>query len=421
MHARPLRSALPALLLVYLGPSHAQSWLDTRAAIESFADAADYESATALGDELLERITETFGASSPQLAEAYLYLAGLYNALGDPLPAETHTVAAIRIVEANEGTFSTALIEPYTTLGDTMFVAREYELAISAYQDAQSIGRRQWGLLNQEQLALLDRMTLVALSLEDPKRARDFQEDRFNIVARHFGQDSIEFLEAGIRYANWCLSNGEGVVAHFVLIDLDDVIDDYLESDPRMSIRRLQLMSAAYPYRLTSPVAPEPAYLLRALELVESLEQPDPELHARVLLDIGDWYVLSGRFEDSEYTDAYQQAWALLATAENSEALRSEWFATLTTLREAPIRWRRVTDNPSAPEGVLTLEFTVDVRGRAHDIRVIESDPAGLMDTAGITQISNSIFRPRITDGLVTPSTRTFTRKFRYQPVEREF
>ena len=47
--------ACVALLLPGGGGAHAAGWLDTRVAIEDFAVVEDYESALALGDELLTR------------------------------------------------------------------------------------------------------------------------------------------------------------------------------------------------------------------------------------------------------------------------------------------------------------------------------------------------------------------------------
>ena len=50
-------------------------------------------------------------------------------------------------------------------------------------------------------------------------------------------------------------------------------------------------------------------------------------------------------------------------------------------------------------EGLLAVEFDIDQNGRATNIRIIESDPEGLMDKRVIYLLGRYFYRPRFEDG----------------------
>jgi hypothetical protein len=50
-------------------------------------------------------------------------------------------------------------------------------------------------------------------------------------------------------------------------------------------------------------------------------------------------------------------------------------------------------------EGLLAVEFDIDQNGRATNIRIIESDPEGLLDKRIIYLLGRHFYRPRFEDG----------------------
>ena len=92
------------------------------------------------------------------------------------------------------------------------------------------------------------------------------------------------------------------------------------------------------------------------------------------------------------------------STSKNSTAIRSS----STTLQSSLKRKRYVA--PEYPEdalaksigGVVTITFTVDVKGEPQDIRVEAQEPAGVFDRAAIAAVRRWRYEPLIVDGVPT-------------------
>ena len=405
-----------ALLLLGIGPAGASGWLETRVEIEDLAEAEEFELALARGDEYLALIEESFGPQSQELAEAHLLLAGIHRRNRSYEAAEFAQLRAIGIIENRDGPAATSLIEPLVTLGETYHESRQFDLSLATYEEARTIGRRTWGLLNQEQLAIVDRMTGVALSMGDFDEALSLQREHLAIVQRFHGADSLEFVNTSFDHAKWLLRQNAADEAMRAYLDINKLIAGNFADDPLLMVRLLQ--SSADFLRNAGPqvlrMRTNPDELERALKIVESLEVPNPALEAEVLRDIGDWNVslaLGRRIEEP-----YQESWELLGALENGEQLRSEWFSGLTMIRNASINSRFLSAEADAPWGRVEVGFTLDANGRATGMEIIRSDPAGLLDEPALSQVSAARFRPRIADGELIASRGVVGWDFQYDP-----
>jgi len=424
---QPRAFLFPGLLTLASGFAEAQSWLETRIEIEALEEAGDIVAASALGDTLIEQISTTPGATSEALAEAHLLLARIQSARGEHIDAEAHSLAAIDIYEADEGPLSTRLIEPFIALGQTYYVASEFELALGAYQEARNIGRRAWGLLNDDQIGILDQMALTQLAMGDFDEARALQLEAIEIVQRARGDDSIAYLDAHYRYAEWLRSlrlHGEAEREYFAM---QRIINRNFDSDPKQEIRLLRTRAMNRREATSNPrffgytglpvaglAGTAPGELEKALRIVGELETPDPVLHAAILRDIGDWNVAYGRTE--EIREPYEAAWRMLDGVENGAALQREWFAEQTFIYAAPLYSRILVTGPEAPRGRVDLAFTIDEHGRTDFVEIVGAFPAGLIDDAAARQIMSSRFRPRVVDGELVTSDGVFTWEYRYNP-----
>jgi TonB family protein len=406
---------LAGLLLGFTAVTPAATWLETRAEIEQLAEAEDFDAAVELGSAYLDSVRETFGETSEQMVDAHLLLGDVNRGKHDLLEAEAHYIAAIGLIEDAEGPFSPRLMEPYTELGESYSAAHEFELAMAAFEEAQSISRRALGILNQQQLGVLERMSLAALGIGDFDRAKDIREDMANLTRRYYGPGSVEALDASFEYAEWLSDYGDFRDARYVYIDIQDVIDDYFDEDPKLTIKRLRIVSDKLPTAaVVGGRVAQPVELNQALKLVANLDEPDPELHAEVLLDLGDWYV--ARRGDDHFQDFYRDAWDLLGSVDNGESLRRQWFSDLVVLRSGPLVSHYLTLDETAPAGYVQLAFDIDTTGHAENIRVVDSDPPELLDSAAIRQIANSSFRPRMRDGEIIEADSYFVWQFHYEP-----
>ena len=64
------------------------------------------------------------------------------------------------------------------------------------------------------------------------------------------------------------------------------------------------------------------------------------------------------------------------------------------------------------------MVFTLDVFGRPNVVRVVEADPAGLMENTAIRRVQASRFRPRIVDGSTVVSAGRLVWSFQYDPAQ---
>ena len=87
--------------------------------------------------------------------------------------------------------------------------------------------------------------------------------------------------------------------------------------------------------------------------------------------------------------------------------------------READVVAEGRTRYPPAAQrrkisGFVTFEFYVDAKGRAQEIKLIASEPEGIFDSAGLTQLQSTIFQPELADGKAVAVR--FTRTLRFKP-----
>lgn len=397
----------------------ASNWLDTQAQIEELSSSLDYEQAAALGPQYLEEIRTEFGAASMMLAEAHLLVAITQRDAGNYGNAEDNTLEAVRIIRQVEDENSPSLVGPLTTLGGIYQAAGRHELALVSFADARSISRRNEGLLNQQQLQLVDRMTEAAIAIGDLDEGLKLQREARNIVARYYGEESREYLDASYHYLEWLGRLNADREHPRAVINIRRLINDHFDNDPRLRIELLQKTAVIYrnnPNAMQSPDRTKPQELELALKLLDDLEEPDPHLHAELQRDLGDWYSAFNQTSTAERR--YRDAWELLEQLEDGdgESLRKEWFGSLVAIRAAPLSSWIISASPSAPWGHVELAFTVNTNGRASDIRVLDSDPQGLLDGAAVRQISRSVFRPTFVDGNIAPAAGNFTWRYQYDP-----
>jgi hypothetical protein len=128
-----------------------------------------------------------------------------------------------------------------------------------------------------------------------------------------FGEDSRQLADSYLllgridRAAGAFFSAEDNIVA---AIEIQRVIDENFDSDPKLTVERLRFASDYVPRRVPASLV-QPVELCQALDLVEALDVPDPVLHAGILLDLGDWYLRRGHHDA---LDRYWEAWNLLGT-----------------------------------------------------------------------------------------------------------
>ena len=368
----------------------------------------------ATNERLVATNIEEFGRKSLPVAEAYVDLADAQRRAKEYEKAAESYLAAVEAYRSIDGPFTPLAIAPLTSLGDNYHEAEDDVNAVAAYSEARTVSRRSYGLHNEDQIALLDRMSRSLLDLNQVTEAEAQQVEALRLVQRAHPADSDAVLEAIYKYAEWL---GERLLFQLQRDQYTRALRIIRETHGEKDVRLVRpLLGIGNTYREErNPAGPGISSLEDALALL--LEQParDPVLIATALRDIGDWSVAFGKtgYEGMEY----QRAWQLLGSAPNGEALRRAWFQGANYVLYEPISPRGLSTDPDAASGHVTVSFDIDVAGNSNNVQLVESNPVGLKDEAVLRHIRRSRFRPVIEQGqLVTGRNLAIQVKFRYLP-----
>jgi tetratricopeptide (TPR) repeat protein len=360
---------------------------------------------------LVTRAEEQFGKRSRQVAEAYVDLAEAQRRAGDHAGAEKSYLAAIDVYHSLEGQFTPLAIEPLTALGDNYRENSDYMRAVTAYGEAREINRRVYGLLNEDQIPLIDRITDVMLELNKPAEAEEAQLEALRIVERSHPPESDEALGALYKYARWLREQGRFQEERDQYMRaLRTVHDHYGKDDPHQVPALLGIGNSFRVQRIPEPQGA--GSLHDALQILTTHGSTDKLALAETLRDIGDWEVA---FTKVDYDGAdYRRSWQLLGDVQDGEKYRKQWYSGPNYVLREPVSLAGLSQDPNSPAGHVIVKFDLDKTGHANNITIVESDPPGFKDEAVIRHIRRSRFRPQIADG-VTVARESLALQFNYR------
>ena len=423
---RFFRSVPAICLLACPGlPALAQDWLETTIEISELTEAGDLDAAMALSTRLLDSAEQEFGPDSEQLAESHMIVAELQMADQDYLAAEDNMILAIQLYERVEGPLSTILVVPYSDLGDAYLASEEYALAMRAYEEARGISRRNFGLSTVTQVPLVYRMANANQELGDMEEAVELRVEAVQLIQRNYGVSSEQSFAAVYELAGWLSEHEYLMAAADQYRSASNLLRVGLEGDDLEVIHLLRL--AADHYRRAARGfsngssgfgsqggSRPPSELLTAQSIARNLGSEYLLLQAELWRDIGDWYVAFGdRFRIAE---AYLRGIAMLDEIENGDEIYAQWFNETAQVYASSLRARELSDEEDALTGRVELQFEVSEWGTANNVKVISSDPDGLLEREARRHIDLSRFRPNIVDGQLVPAVRTYTLEYRYAP-----
>jgi tetratricopeptide (TPR) repeat protein len=383
--------------------------------IEEALEAGDLDRAASLGERLIELTIAEFGEVSRELADAYMLVADVDRRNENYTAAEAGILRAIDVYADLDGPLSPVLIDPFLDLGENYEEAGDYTSAISAYGEARTIGRRNFGLLNFDQLAIIDDMTAAAEQLGDLETAQQLQLEALTLVERNYDEFSLEAIDARYKYAGWLRSNRRHEEARAYYFDILRAIKRYYDDDPMMRIRAYRARAASYREEDFDDSAGLSG-LRESIELLEAMPDPPLLLLAELYLEAADWNVEFSTGAGFIASEDYLMAWQLLGRVDNGDTLRREWFEDLTVVEMGSVSRRGLSDDPDAPKGSIEIHFVVDRAGRARDIEVVSANPPGLKESDFVRQYRNGRFRPRVEDGALVDYRRARLIEFFYDP-----
>jgi len=361
--------------------------------------------------QLVTRTEQQFGKRSRQAAEAYVDLAEAQRRAGDHAAAEKSYLAAIDVYHSLEGQFTPLAIEPLTALGDNYRENDDYMRAVTAYGEAREINRRVYGLLNEDQIPLIDRITDVMLELNKPEEAEEQQLDALRIVERSHPPESDEALGALYKYARWLREQGRFQEERDQYMRaLRTVHDHYGKDDPHEVPALLGIGDSFRVQRIPEPQGA--GSLHDALQILTTHGSTDKLALAETLRDIGDWEIAFSKV-DYDGVD-YRRSWQYLGDVPDGEKIRRQWYSGPNYVLREPVSPAGLSQDPNSPAGHIIVKFDLDKTGHASNITIVESEPPGLKDEAVIRHIRRSRFRPQMADG-VTVARESLALQFNYR------
>ncbi len=400
-------------------PSEAHlSRLETQIEFVDLVENGQYAAALPLAESMVTLTEAEFGRPSAELATAINNLAVVQRNLAQYEESKASYVEAIEMYREVEGPYTESIITPLVALGANYHATGDYSQALGIFQEARTVNRRSFGLLNPDQVEIVYHIAATLGSMRRYEEALQQHQDALQLMERVHGSDTMEILPYIYRYAAWLASAFQFEPARFQYVRAMDIVRNIEGPDSTSLIEPLRAIGNTY---RTQKLAEGRGIssLKRALEIAENAEPFDPLATARVLRDIGDWYTAFSRVNATG--DEYRRAWQVLGVLDNADEIRSRWFGEPDyVLREYPSsRGLAEASDLGAVEGFVRIIFDVDAAGDPLNVTVLESEPPGFKDDTMVRAIRRSRFRPRVVDGEVVYSTgliRNFT--FHYEPEE---
>jgi TonB family protein len=431
--APPASSSPPATASVPAVTSTPEERLQVYHEFRQLFDAHNYKDALEPAQRLVTLTEAATGPTDLSLATPLLNLATTQYQVGTFDEAEKGYLRTIKLIEQHTGGFTKSLIPPLRGLGLTYLAAGEAESAIEPLRRAVDITRKIDGLFSVAQLDLLDpliRAYSQVNKLEDAEREEIYS---YRVSENQYGKDSVEVTPALLKLAHWYTEAGRYTAARQYYGNVLAIVQKAAgHADVKMVPA---LLGIAETYRLEFIYGPEQAddgnavasnapggtlmqsgtpigtvasggsrlnatgedALRTALKLIESGPSPDPTLHARTLVALGDWLLLDGG--DKESRDMYHRAWPfvqVLTPPENAAFAQPTQIYYRAPLAAQPARKAKAEN---IVEGFVDVEFTVTTEGRVINARTSEKKASDSQERAVLNAIKKARYRPRLERG----------------------
>jgi tetratricopeptide (TPR) repeat protein len=397
-------------------PPELVTWLEARIEFDALVSREQYTDALPVGEQMVSLTERELGAQHADTARAYAALADVQRRLERYDDAELNYLRSIELWRDVSGPFSEPLIAPMVGLGDSYHQAGDYGSAVSAYNEARTVSRRVHGLLSEQQIPILDRISASLRLANLTTEATEHQVAALELVERTHGPSSPQFVDALHKYGRWLRDIGRYNDERAQYSRVLRLARDGGDQGTFQTVRALRETANSFRSQRI-PDQQGANALIRAMDIVREQTDPNPLQFALLLRDLGDWQTAFGRSSADSGDEHYLRAWQLLEFVEDGDRLRSEWFSGTVFVLLEPVNQRGISYEPGSVPGHVTVQFTVDPRGRAQDVQSIASVPAGLKDEDVIRSIGRSRFRPYMENGEVrTSPPRALEFTFRYLP-----
>ncbi|HMA12877.1 MAG TPA: tetratricopeptide repeat protein [Steroidobacteraceae bacterium] len=422
-----IRLLAAAMLLLPVAAPCAEAPPDERiAAYQEFRhsfDAGDYAAALPAATRVVELTRGQFGKDAAQLANPLTNLGTTYYRMrrfGDALDSYRE---ALTLLDLAGNATDERLVRPLHGLGAALRALDRDAEAIAPFRRAVEILRNREGLYTASQLPLMKELIgcyTAAGQLADASRDQQYA---FTVAETAFGKDDLRLLGPLDDYAQWQEAAGQfgaARVLHARAVQLADaklgernlaaipglrgiartyrlafLYGETEESAQAAAALQDQLAPSMMARVVNTPSSEGERALRNALERVNANAEARPALRAEVLLDLGDWYLITGNGPRAmaSYRDAWQ---ALGAGAE--KLLGAPQMLVYRPPAMAVSRHGFSADTHEEQE--VQLRLAVQPTGEVREAIVMNPAPEReSAERAVISALKRGLWRPGLRDG----------------------
>lgn len=364
-----------------------------------FLNIGDFNGALGPAQQLVEATSQQVGEDDPRLVPHLNVLAEILLEIGDYPLAEEAYLRSIGILEGHSNKFPPELVEPYHGLGKTFLATQRPAAAMTALDQARHVSRRNFGLFNLEQLAIIDDQTSALLGLGDVPAAAELQRTLLELAIRTHGENNPEIVPYHYRLADYYASSR---------------MKNRARGEYQRAVEVLEGASGEHAADLLPPLSAIIALnmgdrdtgveAVRIRSILDNNDDIQPMQRAAALVSLGDWHLV--RLNNVEDAFSYYRAARAAAPAENREDI----FSVPTLLNFVPpmiqLSQRKVRGLRSGV-GTISLEFTVEADGTTSEAQVVAVDPPDSVEAEYLERISSARFRPRFVAEQAVATERT--------------
>jgi len=362
------------------------------------------EEATAAALQVAMLNQERHGLDSMEIVTPLINLAVMQSQTGDLRAAEQNYRTAIGVIESNEGIFSPRLINPLSGLGHAYNRAGMYEQAIDSFERALRLNNIELGFINFQQFGIQDGLTESYVGLRELEDANFYQQAQVEIHQRKFGRDDPKVAPSLYKLAEWYSRIGNLEASALAYRKADRILRDHEGDSSESRADALLGLARLYERQGNRPAAANT--LRKGLAIIDQNADADVLIRARVQVALGDLYIRENKREPAlaEYGSAW---WDLSSDPEHADE-RDFYFKTPVRIAGMPFptasRKARGQPPETLADGSVVIRYTIDGHGRAQDIVVVESEPAGILEDSLVKIYRRSAYRPRLVDGVAVPT-----------------
>jgi tetratricopeptide (TPR) repeat protein len=429
----PARKLFPWLgataILMSAVPAWAVTDADRVAVYREFLDlykARKYSDAQPLAEKLVALTEEQYGAEDLQLTSPLANLATVHFRQGHYPAAIDAYQRTLRILQAKSTIADKQQIVPLHGLGVAFLANKDPESAVIALKRAADLSRNTDGLFNINQVEFID--ALVEAYAATGRYAEAEKESLYamRIEEAAYGRSSVKLINRLDKLAEWYEFERRYTSQRNVY---DRALAILARGAPENDLRRVApLRGIARAFRLETfygiegadtggtfnggasgaPVFNDgtqqrrgEAALTTALAIIDANSPPDQKMRGEVLVDLGDWYLVTNSIRRAY--DSYAEAWKALSAADATAMISvPRILAYRPSISSVD---RSQLDPAESVTKVVELHFTVDRDGRVDAVTSPTTDVPDAIVKNSMASMKRSRYAPRIENGAAAATT----------------